>query len=77
MAKKSKKPVTFRRAMKALEGTGVPKVEFGRHTKGGSVTIDHKALEALRKSLHSKRRSRVRFVALNAPFKRRSPVAPA
>jgi hypothetical protein len=76
MAKKSKKPVSFKRAMKVLEGEGVPKVEFGRHTKSGSVTIDHKALEALRKSLPGKRKSRVRFVALNAPFKRRSPISP-
>ena len=67
----------FGQAMKALEGTGVPKQEFGRFTKDGTVNIDQRELEALRKKLGKAAWSKVRFVALNAPFKRRSPIAPA
>lgn len=79
MAKKARgrKRATFKQAMKSLADAGIPKKEFGRPSAGGSIKIDHKALEALQKSLPKKRRSHVRFVALNAPFKRRSPTAPA
>jgi ribosomal protein L25 (general stress protein Ctc) len=79
MAKKarSRKRATFGQAKKALASAGVPAAEFGRHNRDGSIRIDHKKLEALQKRLGRTRQKHVRFVALNAPFKRRSPVSPA
>jgi hypothetical protein len=68
---------TYQEAMKALKSAGVPIQEFGGHNPDGTINIDHKVLEALQKKLKKGRRKHVRFVALNAPFKRRSPVAPA
>ena len=77
MAKKAKKRATFGQAKKALASVGVPVAEFGKHDKAGMIRIDHKKLEALQKRLGRTRGRHVRFVALNAPFKRRSPVSPA
>jgi hypothetical protein len=63
----------FGQAMKVLEGLGVPTQEFGHLNKDGSVQIDPKQLEQLKKTLGKAAGRNVRFVALNAPFKRRSP----
>jgi hypothetical protein len=75
MAKRSKG--TFRQAIKALGDAGVPKKEFGQFNSDGTISIDQKALEGLRKKLGRSTSRKVRFVALNAPFKRRSPTSPA
>lgn len=80
MAKKSKakkakaKKATFTQAMQALQATGVPTEEFGRLNKDGTVEIDPNGLQALKKKLAPKVWAKVRFVALNAPFKRRSQI---
>jgi hypothetical protein len=74
MAKKASG--NFRQAMKALGGAKVPKTEFGRFNANGTISIDHKALEGLKKKLGPATSRKVRFVALNAPFKRRSPTVP-
>jgi hypothetical protein len=79
MAKKArprKRRVTFAQAKTVLARAGVPQKEFGRFTADGkSVVINQRVLDALSKSSMKKRKT-VRFVALNAPFKRRSPIAP-
>jgi hypothetical protein len=78
MAKKArprKKRVTFSQARKVLASAGVPQKEFGQFTADGKLVINQRALDTLSKS--KKKRRVVRFVALNAPFKRRSPIAPA
>ena len=65
---------TFAEAMKALEGVGVPNQKFGQLNEDGTVEIDLNKLEALKKKLGKAAWTKVRFVALNAPFKRRSPI---
>ena len=75
MAKK--KRGSHRDAMKALGGVGVPAKAFGQFNSDGSLSIDHKALEGLKKKVGRASSKKVRFVALNAPFKRRSPISPA
>ena len=79
MAKRasSKKQGTYRAAMTALGSARVPKTEIGRFNNDGSITINQKALEGLKKKLGKSTSKKVRFVALNAPFKRRSPITPA
>jgi hypothetical protein len=74
---KSAKGATFRQAMNALKTVAVSQEEFGKLNKDGTVKIDVDKLEQLKKSLGKGSWSKVRFVALNAPFKRRSPVPPA
>jgi hypothetical protein len=81
MAKRSKKGAkakrgTFNEAMKALEGVEVPTEQIGQLGKDGIATMDLHGVEQLKKKLGQKAWSKVRFVALNAPFKRRSPVSP-
>jgi hypothetical protein len=71
------KPATFGAAMKALVDVGAAKQEFGQLNTDGSVEIDPKRLEAFKKKLGRATWRKVRFVALNAPFKRRSPISPA
>ena len=70
---RSAKVPTVRHGTKALENLGLPKEVFGRLNKDGSHTIDPKALETLKQKVGKERWSKVRFVAMNAPFKRRSP----
>ncbi len=85
MAKRSKskakaskaKRGNFGQAIKALEGVGVPTQEFGKLNRDGTVEIDPNKLERLKKQLGRGSLGKVRFVALNAPFKRRSPISPA
>lgn len=74
MAKKSKG--NFRQAVKALGSARVPAKEFGKFNSDGTISFDHKALEGLKKKLGKASSKKVRFVALNAPFKRRSPTLP-
>jgi hypothetical protein len=69
----SKKRANYGAAMKALKGVGVPNQEFGGLSKDGTFEIDPKRLEVLKKKLGKAAWSKVHFVALNAPFKRRSP----
>jgi len=66
----------FGQAMQALKGVGVPQQEFGRLNKDGTAEIDLDSLEALKKKLGKAAVGKVRFVALNAPFKRRSAIPP-
>jgi len=67
----------FGDAMTALEGVAADKQQFGGLNKDGTVTIDLDKLDELKAKLGKAAWSRVRFVALNAPFKRRSPIPPA
>jgi hypothetical protein len=67
----------FTEAMEALEGVGVPKQEFGQLNKDGTDNIDLEKLEELKEKLGAEAWRKVRFVALNAPFKRRSPIPSA
>jgi hypothetical protein len=63
-------------AMKALESAGVPAQPLGKLSSAG-LEIDSEQLEALKRKLSRGVWKRARFVALNAPFKRRSPIPPA
>jgi hypothetical protein len=78
MAKRasSKSKGTFQQGMKALGSARVPKTEIGKFNNDGTITLDHKALAGLKKKLGKATSKKVRFVALNAPFKRRSPTLP-
>jgi hypothetical protein len=76
MAARKAKPATYAAAMKALAAVGAPKKEIGQLNTDGSVKIDPKKLETFKKQLGKATWSKVRFVALNAPFKRRSPISP-
>jgi hypothetical protein len=73
---KAPKVGTYRKAKAALKGAGVPQKEFGKYNRDGTLKIDQKALEQLRTG-GTVTVGRVKFVALNAPFKRRSPIPPA
>jgi hypothetical protein len=73
---KRAKAGTFGQAMKALEGVNVPKQQFGKLNRDGTAEIDPRKLEELKKKL-GRAASGVRFVALNAPFKRRAQIPPA
>ena len=77
MAKRAKGKGKYSEALKALEAAGVPKAEMGKVNNDGTITIDSKALEGLKKKVGKAAATKVRFVALNAPFKRRSPISPA
>jgi hypothetical protein len=76
-ARSKKKRVTFAAAVKVLRGMGVEHQEYGRVNADGSHSIDPEQIEKLKRKLGKKGRAKIRFVALNAPFKRRSPIAPA
>lgn len=67
----------FNVAMQAVGGTGVPNHEIGRLNKDGTHTIDSERVEELKKRLGKEAWSKVRFVAMNAPFKRRAQNPPA
>jgi hypothetical protein len=67
----------YRNAMRALEGTEVNVQEIGQLNKDGTISIDPEKLEELKKKLGAAAWRTVRFVALNAPFNRRSPTPPA
>jgi hypothetical protein len=68
---------TYNDAMSALEGVAVIKQEFGRLNKDGTANIDTEKLEELKRTLGEVAWSKVRFVALNAPFKRRTQIPQA
>jgi nickel-dependent lactate racemase len=72
-----KKRVKFGEAVKALRNAGVPHQEFGRVQADGTHKVDPTQIAKLKKKLGKARSRNVRFVALNAPFKRRSPIPPA
>jgi hypothetical protein len=76
-ARSGKKRVSFGAAVRALRGAGVDHQEFGRVNADGTHRVDPAQIEKLKKKLGRSGRGHIRFVALNAPFKRRSPVAPA
>jgi hypothetical protein len=71
------KRASFSGAMRALAGAGVPRHHVGHLNEDGTHHIDPDKVEALKKKLGKEQWGKVRFVALNAPFKRRSPVPPA
>jgi hypothetical protein len=65
-------------AVEAQEGGEPPEKEFGQVDKDGTVKIDPKKLEEFKNELgETARWSRVKFLARNAPFKRRSPTPSA
>ncbi len=64
------------RSAKSDEGMKVV-LEFGQWNPDDTGKIDLGKLEELKKKLGKTGWKRVRFVALNAPFKRRSPILPA
>jgi hypothetical protein len=66
---------SYREAINALEGVGANKQEFGRLNKDGTVNIDPEKIEDLKQKLGAAAWRRVRFVALNAPFKRRTSIS--
>ena len=74
---RSTSAATYRDAMNALEGVEVHKHECGRLNKDGTVSIDPAKLEELKQRVGEAAWRRVRFVALNAPFKRRSSIPQA
>ena len=63
-------------AKRSISKARVPTQQFGRLSKDGTVNIQPQKLEGLKKKVGKKAWSRVRFVALNAPFKRRPPISP-
>jgi hypothetical protein len=65
---------TFRQAVQALQDVGVPQQEFGKLNRDGTAELDFDSLEKLKKKLGRATSAKVRFVALNAPFKRRSAI---
>jgi hypothetical protein len=73
-AKKAK--ASFGQAMQALKTVGVPQQQFGKLNNDGTAKIDLDSLEKLKKKLGKATFKKVRFVALNAPFKRRSAIPP-
>jgi hypothetical protein len=73
----SRKSGQFNTAMQAVGDAGVPSHEIGRLNKDGSHTIDSERVEELKKKLGKETWSRVRFVAMNAPFKRRAQIPQA
>jgi hypothetical protein len=80
MAKRSrakKKRATFGEAMRALQRAKVDTQQFGKMRGDGSHSLDSKNIEKMKAKVGKAAWSRVRFVALNAPFKRRSPDASA
>jgi hypothetical protein len=77
MAKRpSSKKKGFRAAMQALGGVNINTHDIGRVAEDGEARIDYEQLEKLKEKLGEGAWRKVRFVALNAPFKRRSPIAP-
>jgi hypothetical protein len=82
MAKRSKRGAKaspkFRKAYEALDSVPIRHQVIGRTDEDGNVHLDLNELEQLKKELGKKggALSRVRFVALNAPFKRRGPILP-
>ena len=66
---------TYTEGMAALKGAGVPREKVGQVNADGTVTIDKNKLDKLKTKLGQAAWSKVRFVALNAPFKRRSPTS--
>jgi hypothetical protein len=64
------------KARKAKAKKPVPEQEFGKLSKNGIPEIDFKLLERFKKTLGSARFGKVKFVARNAPFKRRSAILP-
>jgi hypothetical protein len=72
---RSAKAGTFSQAMTALRGANVPRTEFGRFNEDGTPDINQEALEKVKSKLGETAWRKVRFVALNAPFKRQSPTS--
>jgi hypothetical protein len=76
MAKRSKKGAKARRGTSGEGKDPSPDFgEVGRLNSAGNAEIDTKKLEGLKKKL-GVAASKVKFVARNAPFKRRYPVPP-
>jgi hypothetical protein len=61
---------------KAKAKKAVPEQAFGKLNKDGTAKIDFKSLERFKRTLGTARFAKVRFVARNAPFKRRSAIPP-
>jgi hypothetical protein len=76
VAKKKAGAGNYRQAVQALDAVGVPQLEFGRLNPDGTAEIDFESLEGFKKKLGKLTSAKVRFRALNAPFKRRSATPP-
>jgi hypothetical protein len=72
----AKSPKSKARKAKAKKAAPVPEQTFGRLNKDGTAEIDFVSLESFKKKLGRARVGKVRFVARNAPFKRRSAIPP-
>ena len=72
----AKSPKSKARKAKAKKAVPVPEQEFGKLSKNGIPEIDFKLHERFKKTLGSARFAKVKFVARNAPFKRRSAILP-
>jgi len=80
MAKRAKSKARVAKAKKPRAGKYrepvVPQQEFGKLNKDGTAEIDFESLERFKRKLGIARFAKVRFVARNAPFKRRSAIPP-
>jgi hypothetical protein len=72
----AKSPKSKARKAKAKKAVPVPEQAFGRLNKDGTAEIDFETLERFKKKLGKALFAKVRFVARNAPFKRRSVILP-
>lgn len=72
----AKSPKSKARKAKAKKAVLVPEQEFGKLNRDGTPEIDFKLLERFKKTLGSARFGKVKFVARNAPFNRRSAIPP-
>jgi hypothetical protein len=80
MAKRAKRRAKrvspkLKKAYQALKGV-IRAQEVGTMDAKGNVQLNLDELETLKEELGKAALTRVRFVALNAPFKRRSPILP-
>ena len=72
----AKSPKSKARKAKAKKAVPVHEQSFGRLNKDGTAEIDFETLERFKKKLGRTLFAKVRFVARNAPFKRRSVILP-
>jgi hypothetical protein len=72
----AKSPKSKARKAKAKKAVQVPEQTIGKLNEAGIPIINFKLLEKFKKTLGRARFAGVKFVARNAPFKRRSAIPP-
>ena len=74
MVKRPSKKTKFDKVMDKAEEVGAPQHTFGHGNKDGTANIDPEELEKFREKVEKQGVSwtKVKFVAMNAPFMRRS-----